>query len=80
MVGDRNWHREASAIDAIRATIASTKAEPIWWHEQFCPAGACLEDVDGMPLYMDDNHLSRRGAHHAETALRRLFNDVPARN
>ena len=79
-IGDQNWHREASVIAAIRASIASTKAQSVWWHEQFCPVQDCHGEVEGTPLYMDDNHLSRHGADYAEHTLRRIFNDATARN
>ncbi len=77
-IGDRYWHREASAADAIRISIAATKAEPVWWHEHFCPVSDCHDQFDGHALYMDDNHLNRRGADFAANALRRVFNEATA--
>lgn len=34
-----------------------------------CPDGACRFEVDNLPLYFDDNHLSKRGALYLEPAF-----------
>src|SRR5262249_14457725 len=53
--------RQAPVFDAFRQFAGDEGVEIIPTHEDFCASGRCKVAESGVPLYWDDDHLSRAG-------------------
>ncbi|MEO0750971.1 MAG: acyltransferase family protein [Pseudomonadota bacterium] len=53
--------REARTNAAVLALAEKYDVTVLSPHEELCATGICVIEMDGMPLYMDQVHLGRRG-------------------
>lgn len=68
--------RNASLLDAMADAHARCGVEVLDPLPYFCDAGTCQGALDGVPVYSDDNHLSKRG----NIAVQPMYEDFFAKD
>jgi len=67
--------RQKNALEMLEYYARKYRVEIIYPHEALCDKGKCEVEIDGVPLYMDNNHLSEFGAASISHIFEPIFSD-----
>jgi peptidoglycan/LPS O-acetylase OafA/YrhL len=70
---ERYLKMNAKAIEVFDRLSNANLARVIYPHEELCRGGWCNTNQDGLPLFLDSNHLSRFGADYVSPSLKPIF-------